>query len=221
MTSTTRDDFFTLIHKGQRRELFAAVVKAGTLDWNDPSDAAAFERHWNEIHRMLAAHAKHEETHFFPLLLERTSAIIDAEHAVHSEQDRELTELAQLIGSAAGAPTPQAGLFVYRRLTEFVASYLLHQLDEETVVMTAIWQHCTDDEIEAARSRFVASQAPEGAVRSRRAVLPAVSRSERVAMLETMRVSRPAAFEAAMTDAERLLEPIDWDHLNHDLTVTG
>jgi hypothetical protein len=58
MTSPNRDDFFTLIHKGQRRELFAAIVKAGTLDWNDRSDAAAFERHWIEIHRMLVAHAK-------------------------------------------------------------------------------------------------------------------------------------------------------------------
>jgi hypothetical protein len=221
MTSTGRDDFFTLIHKGQRRELFAAIVKAGTLDWNDRSDAAAFERYWIEIHRMLVAHAKQEETHFFPLLFERTSEIIDAEHAVHADLDRALTELSQLVGSTAAAPTPEAGLFVYRRLTEFVASYLLHQLEEETIVMPAIWQHCTDEEIEAARSRFVAGQAPEGAVRSRRAVLPAISRSERVAMLATMRASRPTAFDAAMADAERLLEPIGWDHLNQDLTLTA
>src|SRR5664279_5336298 len=167
---------------------------------------------------MLVAHAKQEETHFFPLLLDRTSAIIDAEHAVHADLDRALTELSQLVGSTAAAPTPHAGLVVYRRLTEFVARYLLHQLEEETIVMSAIWQHCTDAEIEAARSRFVAGQAPEGAVRSRRAVLPAISRSERVAMFATMRTSRPTAFDAAMVDAERLLEPLDWDQLNRDLT---
>ena len=55
---------------------------------------------------------------------------------------------------------------------------------------------------------------------SRRAVLPAISRSERAAMLATLRASRPAAFDAAMADAERLLEPVDWDHLNQDLTLT-
>ena len=221
MTSNGRDDFFALIHKGQRRELFAAIVKAGTLDWSDRSDAAAFERYWIEIHRMLVAHAKQEETHFFPLLNEWTSEIIDAEHAVHADLDRALTELSQLVGSTAAAPTPEAGLFVYRRLTEFVANYLLHQLEEESIVMPAIWQHCTDEEIEAARSRFVSGQAPEGVVRSRRAVLPAISRSERAAMLATLRASRPAAFDAAMADAERLLEPVDWDHLNQDLALTA
>ena len=87
--------------------------------------------------------------------------------------------------------------------------------------MPAIWHHCTDEEIEAARSRFVAGQAPEGAVRSRRAVLPAISRSERVEMLAAMRSTRPKAFDAAMADAERLLEPTDWDHLSQDLTVAA
>jgi hypothetical protein len=221
MTSTDRDDFFTLIHKGQRRELFAAIVKAGTLDWNDSSDAAAFERDWNEIRRILVAHAEQEETHFFPLLFKRASEIVESEHSAHADLDRALTEFSQLVDSTAAAPTPEAGLFVYRRLTEFVARYLLHQLEEETIVMPAIWQHCTDEEIEAARSRFVAGQAPEGAVRSRRAILPAICRSERVAMLETMRVSRPTAFDAAMADAERLLEPVDWDYLNQDLTLTA
>jgi Hemerythrin HHE cation binding domain len=221
MTSTSRDDFFTLIHKGQRRDLFAATVRAGTLDWNDRSDVDAFERHWIEIHRMLVAHAHQEETHFFPLLSAPTSELIDAELAMHEDLDRALAELSQLVGAAAADPTPDAGLRVYRRLTEFVASYLLHQLEEETVVMPAIWEHCTDEEIEAARSRFVTGQAPEGAVRGRRAVLPAISRSERVAMLATMRVSRQTAFDAAMADAERLLEPIDWDHLNQDLALTA
>jgi hypothetical protein len=221
MNSTNRDDFFTLIHKGQRRELFAAVVKAGTLDWTDRCEAAAFDRDWIEIHRMLVAHAKHEDMHFLPLLLEQTPETVDAQHAVHADLDRALTELSQLVGAAAAAPTPQSGLLVYRRLTEFVASYLVHQLEEESVVMPAIWQRCTDAEIEAARSRFVAGQAPEGVIRSRRAVLPAISRSERLAMLATMRASRPTAFDAAMADAERLLEPIDWDHLNQDLIRTA
>jgi hypothetical protein len=39
---TTRHDFFTLIHKGQRKELFAATVLAGTTNWEDASAANDF-----------------------------------------------------------------------------------------------------------------------------------------------------------------------------------
>jgi hypothetical protein len=41
MTATAREDFFTLIHKGRGRELFALTTRAGTLDWDDPQAAAA------------------------------------------------------------------------------------------------------------------------------------------------------------------------------------
>lgn len=37
-----RRHLFTLIHKGQRRELFALTRRAGTIDWDDPQAAADF-----------------------------------------------------------------------------------------------------------------------------------------------------------------------------------
>jgi hypothetical protein len=41
MTAATREDFLTLIPKGQRRKLFALTTSAGTIDWDDPQAAAA------------------------------------------------------------------------------------------------------------------------------------------------------------------------------------
>jgi hypothetical protein len=48
MNTTIRDDFFTLIHKGQRQELFVATIKAGTVDWDD-LEAAAWVRLNNDL----------------------------------------------------------------------------------------------------------------------------------------------------------------------------
>lgn len=71
------------------------------------------------------------------------------------------------------------GLAVYRELTAFVAHYLIHILEEETLVMPAIWRSCTDTEITAARLNLQADQSTVGITRSRRAILPAITDAER------------------------------------------
>ena len=88
-----------------------------------------------------------------------------------------------MIKAAVAAPAQSAGLAVYRELSAFTAGYLLHLLEEETIVMPAIWHHCTDHELAAARAAFLADQSPAGAVRSRRTMLPAISPAERTAMI--------------------------------------
>jgi hypothetical protein len=40
-----------------------------------------------------------------------------------------------------------------RELSAFTVGYLLHLLEEETIVMPAIWHHCTDDEPAAGPAR--------------------------------------------------------------------
>ena len=180
----TRDDFFTLIHKGQRRELFLATTQAGKLDWDDAQLATS------------------------------APPLIESVHTAHHESGHELVELTEMIAAAALAPTSSMGLAVYRKLSAFVAGYLVHILDEETNVMPAIWQYCTDDEIAVARRAFLADQSAAGVVRSRRAILPAVSRAERAAMATALRGEDLDAF---MQDARRLLDPQEWANLSSDI----
>ena len=121
---------------------------------------------------MLEAHAAHEHKHFFPLLEKHAPEIVARVETAHDDLERELTMLTDTIAVAAGKPSPEHGLALYRQVSAFVANYLLHILDEETIVMPAIWQHCTDAEINAARLAFQADQSPAGVVRSRRQFSP-------------------------------------------------
>lgn len=212
-----RDDFFTLIHKGQRRELFVATMQAGTIDWNDPDAVVDFGAAWSDISRMLAMHAKHEDSHFLPLLMEHAPALVEGVHDAHGAAARELVALDAAIEAAALTPTAHAGVGVYRGLSAFVASYLVHILEEEAVVMPAIWDHCSDDEIAGARRAFLASQSPAGVVRSRRAMLPAMSRHERATMARALQTTKSESFDAFMADAQRLLQPQDWVNLGADV----
>jgi hypothetical protein len=103
-------------------------------------------------------------------------------------------------------------------MSAFVANYLLHLLEEETVLMPAIWETCSDEQISQARRAFLADQSPAGAVRSRRIALPAVSPQERNAMAAIARDDpSPEVLRAFMEDAEQRLDRADWLRLLADV----
>jgi hypothetical protein len=212
MSAGSRHDFFTVIHKGQRKELFAATVLAGTINWEDAAAANDFVAMWSKLTSMLEAHAAHEHKHFFPLLDQHAPEIVAQVEAAHEDLEHELITLTDVIAAAAGKRSREHGLAVYRQVSAFVANYLLHILDEETIVMPAIWQHCSDVEINAARLAFQADQSPAGVVRSRRAILTAITQAELVTTaLGVQRGSTEEVFKAFMTDARQLLEPPEWN----------
>jgi hypothetical protein len=213
--SASRHDFFTVIHKGQRKELFAATVLAGTIDWEDPAAADGFVALWSKLSAMLEAHAAHEHNHFLPLLDQRAHEIVAQVEAAHEHLEHELITLTDTMAVAAGKRSREQGLAVYRQLSAFVANYLLHILDEETIVMPAIWQHCTDVEINAARLAFQADQSPAGRIRSRQAIVSAITHAELVAMALGVRGgSTEEEFDVFMSHARQVLEPTEWNRLS-------
>jgi len=221
MNVGSRHDFFTVIHKGQRKELFAVTVLAGTIDWEDITAANDFVALWSKLTSMLAAHAAHEHKHFFPLLAQHAPEIVAQVEEAHDDLEHDLITLTDTIAVAASKRTPEHGLAVHRQMSAFVANYLLHILDEETIVMPAIWQHCTDGEINAARLSFQEDQSPAGVVRSRRAILTAITNAELVATaIEIQRGSIEDFFDAFMTDARQLLEPSAWNRLSESVPGT-
>jgi hypothetical protein len=112
MTATAREDFFTLIHKGQRRELFAVTTSAGTIDWDDPQAAAEFGSAWEQLRRMLKIHGKHEDKHFFPLIAGTAPQVTAGVNATHGELEEALAKLTGMIGAAVAALAQSAGLAV-------------------------------------------------------------------------------------------------------------
>lgn len=220
MNQSSRDDFFTLIHKGLRRELFAVTTLAATIDWCDPHDVEGFDARWRELRHLLEIHAAHEDEHFLPLLGGRAPEILDSLATEHDQQEAELHGLSDLISETVVAPTDAGGLTVHRQLSAFVAGYLGHLLEEETVVMPAIWEHCADEELASARAAFLAAMPPADAALSRRVMLPAMSPPERARMLTMLRAAAPApAFAAVLDDARQHLGDRAWRRLAADLEL--
>src|SRR5207302_1314954 len=113
MTERPREDFFTVMHKALRRELFALTTLAGSIDWNDTDDTTDLRARWDELQHLLEFHAAHEDEHYFPLLRDVAPEALATVEREHKEHDQALAALTESIGAATAAN----GLQVYRELS--------------------------------------------------------------------------------------------------------
>src|SRR6478609_2492400 len=160
-TITSRDDLFTHIHKGLRLGLFELSIAVGRTDWADPVQVGEVEARWRPLLELLRAHTAHEDDHILRLLDPYDPVAVEPLADQHRDLDDLLDDLAAQFDAILSTPTATAGLSLYRDVARFIAAYLPHLHDEETRVMSRIWECCTDDEIAAARARFMAATPPE------------------------------------------------------------
>ncbi len=182
-------------------------TRAGRTDWADNAEIEALGDQWRPLLALLQAHTGHEENHIFRLLDPYEPATTERTREQHRDLDDLLDHLAQRFEAALADPHPAVGLDLYRDLARFVAAYLPHLHDEETLVMARIWDLCRDDEIAATRAAFMADTTPDVMTTSLRYLLPALDRPTRHALFDGLVAeSPPPVVDMALSIAERVLD---------------
>ena len=210
-----RDDLFTHIHKALRKGLFDLTVLTGATDWDDADEVAHLGARWRQLHALLESHTRHEDDHILRLLDGQGGP---APAAPTEEQHRDLDDLlghvAQQFDAVLAEPDPAGGLALYRDLARFVAAYLPHLHEEETEVMPAIWQRCSDADIAATRAAFMAEITPQESALSMELMLPALDRRTRAELVGGLAARAPApVVEGVMAVAARVLPAEDVERL--------
>lgn len=204
-------DLYRDVHKGIRGGLFAAVELVGRVD---PADAAAMA----DAHHRLAAllhlldvHATHEDEFLDPLIERHLPALAARVRREHDELDeltaglRRQMELLDPNGPA-GVPADERRLAqhrLYLSLTEFTATYLMHQISEEVTVLPALNRAAGIDELMQANADLVSAISPEDLDGYMRLIVPAINPTELAELYGGMRAGAPADAFAALLDIAR------------------
>jgi Hemerythrin HHE cation binding domain len=191
MTNHARDDLFTSIHKALRLGIFTLTAQAGNTDWGSPAEVAELYGKWLPLLDLLRAHTAHEDGHILRLLDQVDPRAAEPAAEQHGDLEDLLEEIDQQFEALVKHPEPAAGLRLYRDLARFVAGYLPHLHDEETRIMSRIWDCCTDEEIAAAREGFMAETTPEQLATTLEYMLPALDRVTRRQLVEGLAGSAP------------------------------
>lgn len=205
-TSPARDDLFTLIHKALRAGLFAAATEAGRIDWEDPVQAKAFRRDWERVVVLLQSHAKHEDDHIWPLLEAKRPGAVAELGIAHEPVDADLDLVDAEFEAVMRNPGPATGLTFYRALTRFIAHAMDHFAAEEPAVMEMMWAWCTDDELAACRSAFMAEISPQERATTFELMLESCTTAELAVVVQKLRAGMPPeAFESWAAELEGTL----------------
>ena len=184
ITTAPRDDLFTHIHKALRLALFEITAQVSRTDWTN--DAAILEARdlWVPVLALLRAHTHHEDDCILRILDAKDSRVNRRVAEEHIDLDDLLEDLANRFDQVVNDPNNSEGLDLYRDLARFVAAYLPHLHEEETLVMTSIWDQCSDEEIAATRAALMASMTPAVATTSLEYMVRALDPITRDALLE-------------------------------------
>lgn len=203
MTTTTRLDLYTPIHKALRLFMTDTLQRVGRLDTEDATEFAATTEQLQALLDQCRAHLAHENQFVHTALEARrpgASARIAGEHDQHLEHIAALeAELAALRALRSGP----GALRLYRQLALFVADNFEHMHHEETQHNAELWALYSDAELLDVHDRLLASIGPAEMAATVRWLLPAMSPTERAEMLLPMQQQMPPEAMRGLLDIAR------------------
>lgn len=161
--SAERQNHYTAVHKGIRRQLAELLTLAGTLDFEDTRQRQAFSDRFDHVAQMLEAHARHEDKHMGPLIETAAPELnrrIAATHHVLEDALEELQGTLALMHREPGRARA-LGYNLYLSLARYVATQFDHMHEEESSVMAALWAAFDDATLDAMHKALLADISPQ------------------------------------------------------------
>lgn len=212
-----RFDLYAGIHKALRAQMAETLQTLGRMDNTDAQDLADGTQRVLQLLETCRSHITHENQFVHPALEARASGTSAAIAHEHQEHVRDIERLYAQAAALLDTPLAQraAGAHaLYLQLALFVSHNLAHMHIEETVHNAALWAHYSDAELQALEGALVASIPPQEMMDTLRWMVPAMTPTERLAMLSGMQAQAPApAFEAALEVIRPQLAARHWQRL--------
>jgi hypothetical protein len=186
MTSTTRYDLFTAVHKGLRATMFETGALLGRAHLGDRDEALPAARAVERVVSLLDEHAAHEDAVILPVVETLHPELFVALREDHARIDglqRELAALVARLARSEDAERAPVGARVHDRFGIVLAEQLRHMQREEHDVQRLLRAHLGDDELRALHGRILARIPPPRSAEWLGIILPALSLPERTAVV--------------------------------------
>lgn len=205
-------DLYTFIHKAQRAHLFDLSTRIGRADFSNEEEINSIQQELRSMISHLRKHSLSEANYIHPLFNELGNqiSVIDDEH---EDLEKELLKLEYILNKKGWGE-------LYPELNRFIASYLLHQAEEEQMQSDILWKHFDNDRLAAVMTAFKKSLSPEQEIQNLKFMIPCLSVPELTKMFCTIQASASAeAFQALCQITEAHLDQNRWKELRKSLSL--
>ena len=205
-------DLYTFIHKAQRVHLFELSARIGRTDFSNEGEVKSIEQDLKRMISHLKKHSVSEATFIHPLFHELGNQIslIDDEH---DDLEKKLDTLESILNEKQWGK-------LYPELNLFIASYLLHQDEEEKMQSDILWKHFDNERLAAVMAAYKKSLSPAQELENLKFIIPCLSIPELTKMFGNIKASAlTEVFQASCQIAENHLAPDDWKKLSKALPL--
>lgn len=177
------------------------------------------------ITQLIHGHANHEDERIHPLLKQKGSSVFEQIEQEHQRHGVIFSALHEILNQTITSGTDKEARLDYGRqfyleFQRFEAHNLLHQIYEETVIMTELHKLYTDEELSALTEAITYQKMTDEQIAHMLTVLfPQYNPDDREATLIDLKHSTPEKFIAAWTAISPLIEEDERVHLMDKLGV--
>jgi hypothetical protein len=212
-----RLDLYAPIHKALRGAMTETLALVGRLDVFDAEEMQTTLQQFEALLDLCVSHIEHEEAFIHPAIRARQPAAArrtaDA-HVEHLQSIEALRDEGRGLQAAGDSERSALALRLYRHLALFVAENFQHMQIEETSNNAALWASYSDAELSALHGRLLASISPREHLEVLRWMVPALSPTERAAMLNGAKAGMPPeAFLGVIEYVRPHVDPRGWAKL--------
>lgn len=218
-------DFYAPMHKGIRLGLCQVLIRLGASDAGDPGLPQLLAGLRAQL-ALSDAHLTHEAAVIHTALEARApgaTSRLEQAHDRHQASVEDLDALICRIERADGAEKTPLLRTLYLRFSLFAADDFAHMAEEEQLMLPILQSLFSDEELIALEDAILSQIPPEEMIAVTGLIIPAATRTDRVAMLSALRANAPAeAFGAILALAvQPNISADDFAHLSEGLGLAA
>jgi hypothetical protein len=182
-----------------------------------------------EITELMHGHASHENTAIHSLLKAKNSdvyQITEEEHDAHANCFEKLNQILEKITNSTNTLNKiELGHQFYLEVQRFEAENLLHQIYEETVIMSELQRLYTDEELlNKIEAKTYAIMTPEQMIHMMEVLFPHFNADDRASFLNDIYQTEPAKFITVWNGISSIIDVSEREHyavrFSHQLNST-
>ncbi len=189
MMKCDRVNYYQSIHKTLRRLLFLFSIELGAADMTCDAQVHSLIQQYKKVKDYLESHAMHEDTYFHPFIQKHLPKECEELEKEHKTQDHSLQRISTLFDTilkeTSSLQRQNLGWSLYLMVNQFIADYLQHLEQEETLIMPKLWQKCDDKQLLEPMHVFIKNMSKEDFLSSMNDFLPAISPQEKALLFGT------------------------------------
>ncbi len=216
-------DFYSQIHKALRRCLYLLATETAATDFTAMHACHDICERISRLGDLLRSHAQHEEAYIHPLVSKKFPEAAQKMDQAHITLECEFSGIIKhskdLLITDQAETRNSIGLTLYKEMNCFIARYILH-LEEEESLMPALQNNFTEDELSEVLNSLIKSISMQELINSLEYILPAINPEERLIMISN--ILKGASSESAheiLDKAQQSLVTKDWIPLKNALTA--